>query len=37
MLQRSPTYMMAASRYGKFAAVVRKVLPRKASHALIRM
>jgi len=37
MLQRSPTYMMAASRYGKFAAVVRKVLPRKPSHALIRM
>ena len=37
MLQRSPTYMMAASRYGKFAAVARKVLPRKVSHAIIRM
>ncbi len=37
MLQRSPTYMIAASRYSKFAAVVRKALPRKASHALIRM
>ena len=37
MLQRSPGYMMAASRYGKFAAVARALLPRKASHALIRM
>jgi cation diffusion facilitator CzcD-associated flavoprotein CzcO len=37
MLQRSPTYLMAASRYSKFAAVVRKMLPRKPSHALIRM
>ena len=37
MLQRSPTYMIGASRYGKFAAVTRAVLPRKASHALIRL
>jgi cation diffusion facilitator CzcD-associated flavoprotein CzcO len=36
MLQRSPTYMMAASKYGRFAAIVRKVLPRKASHLFIR-
>jgi cation diffusion facilitator CzcD-associated flavoprotein CzcO len=37
MLQRSPTYMVAASKYGKLAAVSRKLLPRKASHLLIRM
>ena len=37
MLQRSPTYMVAASKYGKLAAVLRKLLPRKASHLLIRM
>jgi cation diffusion facilitator CzcD-associated flavoprotein CzcO len=37
MLQRSPTYMMAASRYSKVAAVARKVLPRRASHAFVRM
>ncbi len=37
MLQRSPTYMMAASKYSKVAAVVRKVLPRSASHLVIRM
>jgi cation diffusion facilitator CzcD-associated flavoprotein CzcO len=37
MLQRSPTYMMAASKYGKVAPVVRKVLPRKAAHLVIRM
>ncbi len=36
MLQRSPTYLMAASKYSKCAAVVRKVLPPKASHLLIR-
>jgi cation diffusion facilitator CzcD-associated flavoprotein CzcO len=37
MLQRSPTYMMSASKYSKFAAVARKVLPRKAAHLAIRM
>jgi cation diffusion facilitator CzcD-associated flavoprotein CzcO len=37
MLQRSPTYLMAASKYSRFAAVARKVLPRKASHLVIRM
>jgi cation diffusion facilitator CzcD-associated flavoprotein CzcO len=36
MLQRSPTYMMAASKYSKFAAVARKILPRKAAHFVIR-
>ncbi|HUH69959.1 MAG TPA: NAD(P)/FAD-dependent oxidoreductase [Mycobacterium sp.] len=37
MLQRSPTYLISASRYGRFAGLVRKVLPRKASHLVIRM
>ncbi|MGO9696845.1 MAG: flavin-containing monooxygenase [Mycobacterium sp.] len=37
MLQRSPTYLMAASRYSRFAAVARKVLPRRPAHAIIRM
>lgn len=37
MLQRSPTYMMSASKYSKFAAVARKVLPRRVSHLAIRM
>jgi cation diffusion facilitator CzcD-associated flavoprotein CzcO len=36
MLQRSPTYMMAASKYSGVAAVTRKVLPRTASHTVIR-
>jgi cation diffusion facilitator CzcD-associated flavoprotein CzcO len=37
MLQRSPTYLMAASKYSRFAAVSRTLLPRKASHLAIRM
>jgi cation diffusion facilitator CzcD-associated flavoprotein CzcO len=37
MLQRSPTYLISVSRYGKVSAVTRKLLPRKASHLLIRM
>jgi cation diffusion facilitator CzcD-associated flavoprotein CzcO len=37
MLQRSPTYLVAASKYGKFAAAARKVLPGNASHSAIRM
>jgi cation diffusion facilitator CzcD-associated flavoprotein CzcO len=37
MLQRSPTYLISASRYGKVAAVARNVLPRKPSHLAIRM
>ncbi|ORB69375.1 FAD-dependent oxidoreductase [Mycobacterium shinjukuense] len=36
MLQRSPTYLISASRYSRMAAVVRKVLPRRASHAIMR-
>ncbi|OBF92094.1 FAD-dependent oxidoreductase [Mycobacterium sp. 852002-51163_SCH5372311] len=37
MLQRSPTYMISASKYSRVAAVARKVLPPKASHLVIRM
>ena len=37
MLQRSPTYILSASKHSRFAAVVRKVLPRRASHSVIRM
>jgi cation diffusion facilitator CzcD-associated flavoprotein CzcO len=37
MLQRSPTYLIAASRYSLFAAVARTILPRRHSHAVIRM
>ncbi|ORB85435.1 FAD-dependent oxidoreductase [Mycobacterium kansasii] len=37
MLQRSPTYLISASKYGRFAAAARKLLPRKASHLAIRM
>jgi cation diffusion facilitator CzcD-associated flavoprotein CzcO len=37
MLQRSPTYVISASKYGTFAAVVRKVLPRRASHSIVRV
>src|SRR5262249_23694628 len=37
MLQRSPTYMMSASKYSRVASVTRKMLPRRASHLAIRM
>ncbi|MCV7444958.1 NAD(P)/FAD-dependent oxidoreductase [Mycobacterium paraense] len=37
MLQRSPTYLISASKYGKVAAVARRLLPRKAAHLVIRM
>src|SRR6201997_2027786 len=37
MLQRSPTYIISASKYGILSAVSRKVLPRKLSHLVIRM
>jgi cation diffusion facilitator CzcD-associated flavoprotein CzcO len=37
MLQRSPTYILSASKYGTLSAVARKVLPRKASHLVVRM
>ncbi|GLC98223.1 monooxygenase [Mycobacterium kiyosense] len=36
MLQRSPTYMISASKYGKVAWISRKLLPRKAAHLVIR-
>jgi cation diffusion facilitator CzcD-associated flavoprotein CzcO len=36
MLQRSPTYLMASSRYGTFAVMVRTLLPRSAAHLSIR-
>ncbi len=37
MLQRSPTYLVSASRYGKVAAVTRTMLPHKAAHPVLRM
>lgn len=37
MLQRSPTYLISASKYSMFADFVRKILPRKTSHMIIRM
>ncbi|ORW29205.1 FAD-dependent oxidoreductase [Mycobacterium paraense] len=37
MLQRSPTYLISASKYGKVAAVARRLLPRKAAHLMIRI
>lgn len=37
MLQRSPTYMFSASRYSWFADTLRKVLPGRVSHQIIRM
>ncbi|CAM4422073.1 FAD-containing monooxygenase EthA [Mycobacterium basiliense] len=37
MLQRSPTYLAAASKYSIFAGVVRRAFPRRASHAITRM
>ncbi len=36
MLQRSPTYLISASRYGKVAAVARKLLPRRPAHLVVR-
>ena len=37
MLQRSPTYLASASKYGKVAAVARTLLPRRAAHLVVRM
>ena len=37
MLQRSPTYILSASKYGALSEVARKALPRNASHFVIRM
>jgi cation diffusion facilitator CzcD-associated flavoprotein CzcO len=36
MLQRSPTYLMASSRYGTFAVMARILLPPSAAHLSIR-
>jgi cation diffusion facilitator CzcD-associated flavoprotein CzcO len=36
MLQRSPTYLISASKYSKVAWFSRKVLPRRAAHLTIR-
>lgn len=36
LLQRTPTYLISASKYSKFVDVVAKLLPRKWSHLLIR-
>jgi cation diffusion facilitator CzcD-associated flavoprotein CzcO len=37
MLQRSPTYILSASKYSRLSAVTRKVFPLKASHLIVRM
>jgi cation diffusion facilitator CzcD-associated flavoprotein CzcO len=37
MLQRSPTYLISASKFSRFASVARTVLPRRVSHLTIRM
>ena len=37
MLQRSPTYMFSASRYSPSADLLRKMLPRRVAHLLIRL
>lgn len=36
MLQRSPTYMISASKYSRIAAAARMLLPRRASHLVVR-
>ncbi|HME13977.1 MAG TPA: NAD(P)/FAD-dependent oxidoreductase [Mycobacterium sp.] len=36
MLQRSPTYLFSASKYSASADLLRKVLPRRLSHLIIR-
>lgn len=37
MLQRSPTYMMSVAKINPLLAVIRKLLPRKVSHAVARL
>lgn len=37
MLQRSPTYMMSMPRIDPMVDFIRKVLPRKLSHSLVRV
>lgn len=36
MLQRSPTYLMAAAKYSRLIAVIRALLPRRAAHHVAR-
>ena len=36
MLQRSPTYMMSMARIDPMVDAIRKILPRKLSHAVVR-
>jgi cation diffusion facilitator CzcD-associated flavoprotein CzcO len=36
MLQRSPTYLFSASKYSPVADALRKVLPRRVAHSIIR-
>jgi cation diffusion facilitator CzcD-associated flavoprotein CzcO len=36
MLQRSPTYIFSGSRYSASADLLRKILPRKVAHSIIR-
>jgi cation diffusion facilitator CzcD-associated flavoprotein CzcO len=36
MLQRSPTYLFSASRYSPSAEVLRKMLPHRIAHVIIR-
>src|ERR1700759_2304609 len=36
MLQRSPTYLFSASKYSAAADLLRKVLPRRVAHLIIR-
>ena len=37
MLQRSPTYILSASKFSRLTPVLRKVLPRRVSHLAMRM
>ncbi|MDT5346898.1 MAG: hypothetical protein QOH91_185 [Mycobacterium sp.] len=37
MLQRSPTYLLSASKFSRLVALLRMLLPRKVSHLAARM
>ncbi|HEU4361916.1 MAG TPA: NAD(P)/FAD-dependent oxidoreductase, partial [Mycobacterium sp.] len=37
MLQRTPTYLISASKYSPLADVLRKLLPRRWAHPIIRL
>jgi cation diffusion facilitator CzcD-associated flavoprotein CzcO len=37
MLQRTPTYLISAPKYSRLADALRKILPRKAAHPIIRL